>query len=286
MAAATQQHIMCNPRITEMPIATTEQMMLILLSNLQQLLLNLASTHITNGIPMTVLPSISRAVMTWSLMFQNLTVQVSTNSLVDNSAEAKVIGTVQIEAFIYEWQVSTICNVLYVPGVVNLFSERQLAQKGFKIDFLYGKEKQLPFPSIENRIQCQPGDIIHADLSGQQFRSLGGDEFFLLILDEVSTLRKAYYLKKNSETTACIKTRSWTCRDKQTCTIKYNGPENLVYYISNQCIYAVNIPDPTKHELLIVPQKKYKPSTSLPDSSKYFLIQICVIPWTSLILSK
>ncbi|CAL8140185.1 unnamed protein product [Orchesella dallaii] len=57
----------------------------------------------------------------------------SSNSLLDNSTEAKVIGNVQIEAFIYEWQLSTISKVLYVPVVVNLFSERQLAQKGFKI---------------------------------------------------------------------------------------------------------------------------------------------------------
>ncbi|CAL8145069.1 unnamed protein product [Orchesella dallaii] len=39
---------------------------------------------------------------------------------------------------------------------------------------------------------------------------------------------------------------------------------------------AAHIPDPSKHELLIVPQKECKPSTCLPDSSKYFLIQNCV----------
>ncbi|ODM88321.1 Copia protein [Orchesella cincta] len=55
-------------------------------------------------------------------------------SMLNNSTTAKGMGIVQLEASINgEWQVITIHNVLYVPRAVNLFSEGQLAQKGYTI---------------------------------------------------------------------------------------------------------------------------------------------------------
>ncbi|CAL8129351.1 unnamed protein product [Orchesella dallaii] len=67
-------------------------------------------------------------------------------------------------------------------------------------------------------------------------------------------------------------------KDKQSCTVRYNCPENLVYSLTNQCIYEMNIDQPSKHDLLIVPQRACKPTSNLPDSSNYFLVDSCVIP--------
>ena len=56
-------------------------------------------------------------------------------SLTDhNVAEALGVGTVQVEAYMQGvWESVTISNVLYIPGAVNLFSESQMAQKGYVI---------------------------------------------------------------------------------------------------------------------------------------------------------
>ncbi len=102
-------------------------------------------------------------------------------------------------------------NPRYVDDTVdnNAATGIEIQGKGtFICDYChFGKEARQPFPRVENKTNCKPGEIIHADLSGQMaVKSLGGSLLFLLLKDEYSGFRTAYFLKKKNETVECIKT--------------------------------------------------------------------------------
>ena len=69
-----------------------------------------------------------------------------------------------------------------------------------------GKQAKKPYPARLTDNNSQPGEIAHADLSGKMpVPSLNGSKYFLLIKDEASSFRIAYFLREKSEVPECIR---------------------------------------------------------------------------------
>jgi len=58
----------------------------------------------------------------------------------------------------------------------------------------------------------------------------------------------------------------------QTCTISYNGPQNLIYSTEENCVYSVNV---KTEDIILSPSNHCKDSTSFPNASKYFELKEC-----------
>lgn len=71
---------------------------------------------------------------------------------------------------------------------------------------LAGKMTRMPHPPASERRKYKPGEVIHADLAGpMDVESLQGNLYFLLIKDDNSGHRTAYFLKLKSEVEECIR---------------------------------------------------------------------------------
>lgn len=69
-----------------------------------------------------------------------------------------------------------------------------------------GKQHRLPYNG-HNATTTKCGELIHADLCGpMQVNSFGGARFVLLLKDDFSHMRFAYFLKSKDETISKIKT--------------------------------------------------------------------------------
>lgn len=72
-------------------------------------------------------------------------------------------------------------------------------------DCHYGKETRKPFPRSKSEHQTLPGEKLHGDLAGKMpIPSLGGSKYFLLLKDDSTGFRTAYFLKEKSQAAGFI----------------------------------------------------------------------------------
>jgi len=63
-----------------------------------------------------------------------------------------------------------------------------------------GKETRKPFPSAREKKKTIPGEMIHSDTSGKMpVKSLGGNQYFLIFIDEATGHRVVYFLARKSD---------------------------------------------------------------------------------------
>jgi len=64
-------------------------------------------------------------------------------------------------------------------------------------------------------------------------------------------------------------------KDNSTCKIRYNGPENAVLSVKEDCVYGINVKKPVIRDLILSPSRGCKPQSQLPESTKYFRLDEC-----------
>ncbi|OXA40185.1 Copia protein [Folsomia candida] len=101
-------------------------------------------------------------------------------------------------------------NMGYIKNAVKVGAVEGIKMEDLASDFHcsdchLGKETRQPFPEREKNKNLQPGDVIHADLSGKDSTtSLQGSNYFLLLKDEKTGFRQVCFLKKKSDAAANI----------------------------------------------------------------------------------
>ncbi|CAL8095938.1 unnamed protein product [Orchesella dallaii] len=66
-------------------------------------------------------------------------------------------------------------------------------------------------------------------------------------------------------------------KNNQTCSVKYNGPENVILSLKDHCIYPVDVRHSIKEDILIAPDHgQCADTSSISDNTKYFMVEHCV----------
>ena len=97
---------------------------------------------------------------------------------------------------------------------------------------LQGKQHREPFPKKASRRATQQLELVHMDLCGpMQNTSLGGSEYFMLIIDDFSRLTWVFFLKHKSE--AFLSLKEWVALVEKESghsvkTIKAEGDEEIL----------------------------------------------------------
>jgi hypothetical protein len=61
----------------------------------------------------------------------------------------------------------------------------------------------------------------------------------------------------------------------QTCTVKYNGPKNAILSESDHCVYAINVKQPVKYDLILAPARGCMPKVGESNDTRHFSIDSC-----------
>jgi hypothetical protein len=118
-------------------------------------------------------------------------------------------------------------------------------------DCSLGKATKLPFPAQPRRT-TQPGEVIHADLSGKlPTRSLGGAEYFMVLKDDKTGFRHASFLKRKSDAAKSVIDFLRLFKNQTGANIKrfksdgggeFLGEELQTFFLQEGIIHTVTVP--------------------------------------------
>ena len=64
-------------------------------------------------------------------------------------------------------------------------------------------------------------------------------------------------------------------KGNKTCTIEYSGPTSAILSESENCLYGLNVKQPTSHDLIVSPSRGCKPHASFSKDARYFVVSRC-----------
>jgi hypothetical protein len=84
-----------------------------------------------------------------------------------------------------------------------------------------GKQQRRSFPQVENYHGSNPLDLFHADLSGKIIpRTIGGKNYFLLIVDDHSRFMWVEFLATKDEAFKCFRRVKASAETESNCKLK------------------------------------------------------------------